>query len=150
MHIQVRSKPTASPADLEKLLRLIASNGINLVSAGGSNLELDGEFAFSVHDDDEEGGDVNLEKLRALLDEAGYPYQEVEPYVCWMDDRPGELHRCVAEASEQNLKTGRVIKDIAIGPPRKGRVPVQIYSVEVRAQANTEPPRSDQGTTGSK
>lgn len=137
-HMQIRSRPVSSPNDLEKFLRPLAREGINIIAAGGSSIELDGEVGIAVPHED-------IERAEAVLTEAGYTVTPAEVHECWMENVPGELRRCIAEAAAQNLEAGRVIKDFAIGLPREdGRTLVQVYSVDVRTQANTvEPPAPD-------
>jgi len=140
MHQQIRTKPTASPADLERLLQLLSK--FNLTAAGGSNLELDGEFAFSVEHEE-------MDAAFRLLEDEGYKPYRVDVDECWLSDEPGELQRCIAGIAQTNLETSRVIKDLALGGParegpNKGRIPVQVYTIEVRTRANTPP--GDQGT----
>lgn len=147
MHQQIRTDPVASPPDLDRFLEPLVTAGVNIVAAGGGFLELGGEFAIAVHD---EHGDDATERAVGLLEAAGYEPRVVTYdaqaldqgeyeglYVCWMDDKPGELQRCLREASEVNARrlqdSGWVIKDIAIGVPVDGRVPVQVYSVQVKA-----------------
>jgi hypothetical protein len=144
-HMQIRAKPSASPADLELFLRPLADAGINILAAGGSDVELDGEVGIGV-------GHGDLDRAEKVLQDAGYQTRQVPVYECWMDDVPGELHRCVREASAQNLEAGRVIKDFAIGTAREEdrRILVQIYSVDVRSLANTVGPHdAAAGTEGS-
>lgn len=128
MHLQIRAVPAASPPDLVTFLEVLANAGVSLSSAGGTDLELGGEFAFSVDDRDHQTA------LKALRD-AGYQTREIELEVCWMiPGREGELLRCVREATALNGKTGSVIRDIALGEPDKeGRIPVMIHSQEIKA-----------------
>jgi len=110
--------------------RRLAEAGVNISAAGGSDLEFGGELAFAVDHGSEEAA-------QKVLDRYKYPYRvigEDDPSltVCWMVNKPGELHRCIAEVAEANLKSGRIIRDLIIGVPDGDRVPVQIYSEEVR------------------
>lgn len=130
MHQQIRAMPKSSAADVEKLLRRLAEAGINIAAAGGSDLEFGGEFAFAVDDGSEDAA-------IKVLDQFKYPYRvigEGDPSLttCWMENRPGALHRCIAGVAEANLKSGRIIRDLIIGVPDGKGVPVQIYSEEVR------------------
>ena len=63
-HMQIRSRPVSTPNDLEKFLRPLAREGINIIAAGGSSIELDGEVGVSVAHED-------LERAEAVLTEAG-------------------------------------------------------------------------------
>lgn len=130
MHQQIRATPKTSAADVEKLLGRLAEAGINIAAAGGSDLEFGGEFAFAVDDGSEDAA-------KKVLDRFKYPYRvigEDDPSltVCWMENKPGELHRCIKGVAEANLKSGRIIRDLIIGVPDKQGVPVQIFSEEVR------------------
>jgi hypothetical protein len=131
MHQQIRTAPTTSPADIEKLLKRLKDAKVNLAAAGGGNLEFGGQFAFAVHDGSEEAA------IQVLRDH-GYKYDVIEEddprlTICLMEDEVGELHRCIQTVSEANLKSGRIIRDLIIGAPDKNRkVPVQIFSEEVR------------------
>ena len=51
MHQQVRVVPALSPPDLAALLDVLYRAGVNLVAAGGGNIELGEEFAFVPEDD---------------------------------------------------------------------------------------------------
>jgi hypothetical protein len=139
MHLQVRCAPKLSPPDAEKALRAIKDAGISLRGVGGSNIELGGEMAFAPNDDD---GPALLDALAAYkprLLNAEEPDSELT--LCLVDDRPGGLHDCLADTAEANLSRGRVIRDILVLVPdsdqqRARQVPVQIYSEEIRTQAN--------------
>ena len=133
MHLQVRLKPATSPPDVEQLLRRLKEANVNLRGVGGSDVEFGGEFAFAV-DDGHEG------RAKAALD-ADPPYRyrvledgvDPELTVCWLENAPGALHACLEGIASANLDNGRIIRDMLIGVPgADGRVPVQIYSEEVR------------------
>jgi hypothetical protein len=130
MHQQIRTAPRTSPADVEKLLGRLAEAKVNISAAGGGDLEFGGEFAFAV--------DHGMEDAAIrVLDKFKYPYRvigEDDPRltVCWMENKSGELHRCIKESAEANLKSGRIIRDLIIGVPEGDKVPVQIFSEEVR------------------
>jgi hypothetical protein len=142
MHQQIRTAPTTSPADIEKLLKRLKDADVNIAAAGGGNLEFGGQFAFAVHDGMEEAA------IR-VLEQHGYKYdviKEDDPRltICLMKDEVGELHRCIQGVSEANLKSGRIIRDLIIGAPDGNKVPVQIFSEEVRT-----PQTVNQGATAS-
>jgi hypothetical protein len=133
MHLQVRLKPAISPPDVEQLLRHLKDADVNLRGVGGSDVEFGGELAFAVDDGQED-------RAKAALDAAGYRYRVLEAGVdpgltlCWLDNVPGALHACLEGIASANLDDGRIIRDMLIGVPEEdGRVPVQIYSEEVRA-----------------
>ena len=124
MHLQIRTMPAQSPADLGEFLAVLERAGLNIVAAGGSNVELGGEFAFAVDDGLEEAA-------VAILEEAGYHPRVVEVDLCWMINEPGQLLACITNAIRKNASTGRKIKDLAIGvPDSAGHIPVQVYSEE--------------------
>jgi hypothetical protein len=136
MHLQVRTAPKASPPDVERLLGRLAEAGVNLVAVGGSNVEFGGELAFVPEDGQED-------LATGVLDEWHYEYRvlrvadDVGLSLCEVDNQPGALHRCLATIAEDNLKRGRIIRDILIGIPddedrEAGKIPVHVYSEEVR------------------
>jgi hypothetical protein len=131
MHLQIRSRPAKSPADLAEFLAVLERHGINMLAAGGGDLEGRGEFAFAVEHDTEE-------EVKRILEREGYKARIVRVRECWMEDKAGELLRCIREATLENQETGRKVKDIAIGGPRDGMIPVQIYSesAEVAQEAS--------------
>ncbi len=123
MHMQIRATPAKSPTSLVAFLE--ALQGINIVAAGGSNIEQGGEFAFAV---------AHGEECAAMtaLAEAGYRPTLVKVETCTLDNVPGALLDCVARVTDLNAAAGRVIKDISIGvPDANGQIPVQIYSEAV-------------------
>jgi hypothetical protein len=127
MHQQVRVVPAASPSDLAKLLGVLAAADVNLVAAGGGNIELGEEFAFVPSEGQEEAA------MNALAD-AGYAPRLLnagDDYkLCWLTNEPGQLRSCIEEASEENNRRGFKIKDILVGiEPEDGKIGVQVYSV---------------------
>ena len=133
MHAQGRSKPAKSPADLAAFLQVLADHGISIQSAGGSNVEQGGEFAFGLEHDEGDNGPYQ-EAIQAL-ESAGYTVRFVEAdvdpelQVYSIPNSPGTLLEAVLDARGKNEGTGRVIKDITIGTADvDGRVRVQIYS----------------------
>jgi hypothetical protein len=133
MHQQIRTVPATSPPDVELLLRRLAEAGVNLGGAGGSNVEYGGEFAFAVEDGQEARAAAVLKehKYRFRVFEHG---RDPELTLCWIkENKPGELHRCIAGVAAANLKSGRVIRDVLIGVPDKVEgIPIQVFSEEVR------------------
>lgn len=135
MHAQARSKPAKSPADLAAFLQVLANAGINIQSAGGSDLELGGEFAFGLEHDDGDDGPYDTAIL--ALAKAGYSVRLVDSgdddrlQVYSVPNQPGKLFECVQDATDKN-GTVRAIKDIAIGTPDiDNQIRVQIYSEDV-------------------
>lgn len=126
MHKQIRTVPARSPADLLEFLYVLANAGIDMRSAGGSNIEEDGTFAFTVaHGKEQEAMD--------LLASEGYHPElvDVDEFTIEVEGA-GKLLEVVTQVRASNLTAGRVIRDITMGAPsRDGRtVVVQIYSVE--------------------
>ena len=136
MHQQIRTDAKTSAADIEKLLSRLADAKVNIAAAGGSDLEFGGEFAFAP---DHKTHDAAIR----VLEEFKYTYRVIgddDPglTVCYMENKPGELHRCIRGVAEANLKSGRIIRDLIIGVPDSDGIPVQIYSEEVRTQQTLE------------
>jgi hypothetical protein len=127
MHLQIRCNPAASPPDVEKLLGRLADGGVNLLGAGGSDVEHGGEFAFAVDHDDQS-------KAVGVLKQHKYSHRvlevDVEPglILCWLEDKPGELRKCLARAAAANQGSGRKVKDLLIGVKQPQGIPVQVYS----------------------
>lgn len=138
MHLQVRTVPRTSPPDVELLLRRLADAGVNLGGAGGSNVEFGGEFAFAPEDGHEDRAIEVLKKHRYQF-RTFHAGEDPELTLCWIPkDQPGELYKCVAGIGAENLKAGRIIRDILIGVPDEAkRIPVQVFSEEVRTPATT-------------
>jgi hypothetical protein len=137
MHLQIRSVAKASPPDLARFLGVLAKADVNLLAAGGGSLELGGEFAFAPEHD-------HAGRAVDALTAAGYEVRLLDVgrgdfQLCWLTNEPGQLHACIAKVSEENLAAGRVIADVLVGVERdaEGRIPVQVYSVEVRSAANS-------------
>ena len=122
MHLQIRTVPAHSPADLAEFLRVLAEAGINIEIAGGSDVEFGGQFAFAVQDGQE------AEAMR-VLQEALYEPQLVEVVTCMLSNEPGQLLACITDVAQSNAESGMAIRDISIGVPGEdGRIPVQVYS----------------------
>ena len=127
MHLQIRSKTTASPPDLEKLLGRLADAGVNLAGAGGGDAEYGGDFAFAVDHD-------HRDRAVEVLEQHKYEHRVLEAGVdpgltlCWLKNEPGELRSCIARVTAENRKSGRKIRDVLIGVPGDEGIPVQVYS----------------------
>jgi hypothetical protein len=122
MHLQIRTPPALSPANLAAFLTVLAENDINIQSAGGCDIEYGGDFVFSVAHEDHDRA------LRVLQD-AGYSPKVVEVDLCALSDEPGQLLACITEVSERNALMGRAIRDITVGvADADGRIQVQIFS----------------------
>ena len=122
MHLQIRTVPAKSPADLVEFLRVLAEAKINIELAGGSDVEFGGEFAFAVADGRED------EAVR-VLEVAGYYPKLVEVVDCLLSNEPGQLLACIEEVAQINAESGMAIRDISVGVPGEdGLIPVQVYS----------------------
>jgi hypothetical protein len=154
MHLQVRVSPRVSPPNLERLLQFLAEEpltgdeildpdnpvGVNIVAAGGSRVELGGQFSF-VPDHRHE------DATRRALDKGGYGgkvrWYNTQDHPRWLqmdelDDQPGQLLALVARVRQQNGSDWR-IKDILVGTQRPGnKVPIQIFSVPVSGDADDD------------
>lgn len=139
MHLQVRVNPKASPPDVDKLLGRLADAGVNLAAIGGSDVEFGGELAIVPQDGHED------ETFRTL-DHFHYDYRVL--YVandeglalCEVPNDVGGLHRALRAISDDNLRRGRIIRDILVGVPdadlrARELVPVHVYSEAVRTPA---------------
>jgi hypothetical protein len=140
MHLQIRLNPTASPPDVELLLRRLAEADVNLVAVGGSNVEFGGEFAFVPEDGQEDRAE---EVLKGFEYEYRVLHVDTDPelQLCLVDNTAGALHACLAGVSATNLDQGRIIRDLLVGIPdeeqrAKGKVPVHIYSEQVRTRSS--------------
>lgn len=120
MHIQARSKPAASAADLETFLRWLSEpespnagdpprDAINIEGVTGGTLELGGEFVFAV----EHGREADAEDW---LRERNYEpvFSEVFTEVL-ASNTPGALLAAIRNASEVAVANSQVIKDVLIG-----------------------------------
>jgi hypothetical protein len=99
-------------------------------------VEFGGELAFVPEDGQED-------RAFQVLDQFGYEYRvlkvtdDVGLSLCEVDNTPGALHACLAGVAAENLRRGRIIRDILIGIPddddrAAGKIPVHIYSEQVR------------------
>jgi len=136
VHQQLKFVPKLSPPDLEKALGVLKDAGVNLVAAGGSNLEFDGELIIAPQDD-------QFDDAKKALVDAGYKTTRLDAgkdfKLCWLTNDAGQLHDCIAEEAAANLASGKVIQHIIIGVERddQDRIPVAVYSVDIKSAANT-------------
>ena len=121
MHQQIRTVPAKSPADLAELLRVLKEHGVNIVAAGGGQVENGGEFAFAVGHGEEAAA-------LQVLEHEGYRPRLVDVEHEVLDNQPGELHRFGARIQQENRRRGWVIKDVSVGVPDSNGIPVQVYS----------------------
>ena len=128
MHLQIRSKAQLSPPNIDKFLERLERDGVNLGGAGGVNPVFGGEFAVALEDEDKDKAKGALEKSPKYeynLYEAGV---NPELYLCWAENKPGELRRCIAEATAANRGSARKVRDVLIGVQRPEGIPIQVYS----------------------
>jgi|tagenome__1003787_1003787.scaffolds.fasta_scaffold20109386_2 hypothetical protein len=125
MHQQIRtltSKVTSNtPSDLEELLRVLRDAHVNIIAAGGSDVEAGGTFAFAVEDGLYDGA-------YEALQTAGYAPDLLDVDHELLADVPGALHAFVTRVAAKNRHRGFVIKDVSIGTPHGGKILAQIYS----------------------
>ena len=108
-----------------RLTAVIAEAGINLRSVGGKNIELGGEVALAVADEDED-------RLAELLEAKGYRFRVVEPHHDHLPDRPGALADYLGKLAAE----GRLVDSIIVATPEKdGTIPVQTRTVQVSGGA---------------
>ena len=107
MHQQVRTSPTrtsgpgamaANGGSVLDILGILSDAGVNLQSVGGSGLDGDGEFVFSVHHEDDDP-DGPTEAAVALLERNGYRPYVVRPHVCEVRDDAGALLSCIKDSA---------------------------------------------------
>ena len=104
-----------------RLAATIAEAGINLRSVGGKGIELGGEVALAVSDEDED-------RLAELLEAKGYRFRVVEPYHQHLPDRPGALADFLGKLAAE----GRLVDSINVATPeRDGTIPVQARTVQL-------------------
>ncbi len=99
MHLQVRSVPATSPANLEAFLKVLKQAGLNIEAAGGGDIENGGEFAFAV-------GEDRVDEAKAALEAAGYHPRIVEVDFRWLSNAPGQLHAFVVAGGGHECHEG--------------------------------------------
>jgi hypothetical protein len=106
MHQQVRTSPSkrdapgamaANDGSFLDILGILGDAGLNLQSVGGSELDGEGEFVFSVHHEDDDP-DRPTDEAVALLERNGYRPYVVRPHVCEVSDDAGSLVSCIKES----------------------------------------------------
>ena len=127
MHKQIRVDPRLSPPNVTAVLTLLAENEINLLGAGGSDLEMGGEFAFAVDHDQQD-------LAESLLTGANYTIRvfdagtDPELKLCWLQNEPGQLRACIESVASENAANHRRIRDILVGVKTDDGIPVQVFS----------------------
>jgi hypothetical protein len=133
MHQQVRTTTTksgsgspgpgamADEGGIADILHILVDAGVNLQSAGGRDLDRDGDFVFSVHHEGEDEGPA--EEAARLLQEQGYGARTIHAHTCSVADEPGGLLGCI----ERIERTDGAVYEIFVGTPdADGGIPVQI------------------------
>jgi hypothetical protein len=134
MHQQVRTSPTksgsgspgpgamADTGGVVDILRILVESGVNLQTAGGRDLDRDGDFVFAVHHEGEDDGPA--EEAVRLLKEHGYgDARTVRAHFCSVADEPGGLLGCI----ERIERDEGPVYEIFVGTPdADGGIPVQI------------------------
>jgi len=140
VHQQIRTEPTLSPPDVEKLLSVLKKADVNIVAVGGGGLEHGGKIVFAC--DDEDGEDQTQRAVERLAKE-GYAIELVTKgmneqgylHVGAMRNRKGELAREI-RAARKAAGAGYVVEDVAVGVPhaRNGEsvFPVQVFIQRAR------------------
>jgi len=121
MHQQIRTLPALSPADLGAFLRVLKDADVNIIAAGGGDVENGGRFAFAVEDG-------KYDAAMAALRAKGYEPELVDVDHELLPDVPGALHGFVTRVGARNKQRGWVIKDVSIGSAHGGKILAQIYS----------------------
>jgi hypothetical protein len=147
MHIQASTTSSASPADLEKLLRLLAEppggqDPINIEGVSGAHIETGGKFVFSFDHDRRADVEAILADYRDLeIVEGNFDLVESPPSLVANDDElhvrvleantPGALLAAIQGASSVNLPSNRLVRHVLIG--QETQEPHRFY-VQIRFQ----------------
>jgi hypothetical protein len=114
----------ATPGTLIRLLQLLADNGVNLKTAGGSRIEAAGQFVFALDDDDDPEAPSRAAQL--INDDGEWQAWVVEPFHCHTKDQPGGLLGCLQKIEAAGL----VVDEIFVGTPEAdGSIPLQITTI---------------------
>lgn len=117
--------------DLKRLLKTLLDADYSLQSAGGWNIETDGEFVFSLDDEDHEKAQACCDLLREMEYEVTGP---MDVHLVRMAHKKGELLRELRRVQ----KPGQSVHEILVGAPdANGKVLAWITTV----------PADDGGTT---
>lgn len=116
----------ADEGGLADILRTLLDAGVNLRTAGGRDLDRDGEFVFAVHHADDGKGDSDDgpgEAAAELLRSRGYGARTVRVRECLVNDTPGSLLGCIEQAEAEEGP----VYEIFVGTANEdGRIPLQI------------------------
>ena len=141
MHQQVRTSPTRTGgpgADAERggiteILRILRDADVNLQTAGGRDLDRNGEFVIAVHHDDDDP-DGPGEAAAELLRSSGFKdAHTVKIRNCDVRDEPGGLLGCIERIQTEE---GEPIYEIFIGTG-VDPVPIQLTTRSMVAREET-------------
>ena len=93
MHLQARCQTSASPPDVEKLLRRVRDAGVNLQAVGGSDVEFGGEIALVPEHGQEDALMDALAPYKPRLLSTDDPDSGLT--LCLADNQSGGLHACL-------------------------------------------------------
>lgn len=147
MHIQAKTTPAASPADLAALLDRLANpppgiDPINIEGVSGAHLETGGQFVFSFDHDRRADVEAVLDGYHDLeIVEGNLDLIEDDPHEVADDQElhvrvlrantPGALLEAIQGAALINLPSSRLVRHIVIG--QETQAPNRFY-VQVRFQ----------------
>jgi hypothetical protein len=128
MHQQIRAVARRSSPALAPFFEELRKANVNILGVGGGDYEVAG------------GGEIAIAPWHGDVDRAMHALASYNPRLleaengdfklCWLSNEPGSLHKCIAEATEENIANNLVIKDIVVGiEPENGRYAIQVYSV---------------------
>ena len=127
----VNDRSASKGGDLKRLLKTLRDADYSLQSAGGRNIEGDGEFVFSLDDEDHEKAQACCDLLREKEYEVTGP---LDVHLVRMAHKKGELLRELRRVQ----KPGQSVHEILVGAPdANGKVLAWITTV----------PADDGGTT---
>ncbi len=155
MHLQVKAKTSKSGSSgmsidgdggddiaisatyragaLSEMLTILRDAGFNLRAAGGSQVELGGDFWFWV---DERPSDADHEvaaiAARDLLRGHEYEADTFEVHARHLSDTQGTLLDFVNEVTQGKL----LVENISVGTPDDEGIPVQIFTAQVRRRSS--------------
>jgi hypothetical protein len=165
-HQQIRSRPIASPADVERFFATLAACvedpcpdpcddpekcPINVCAVGGGFLEQGGEIAVAVgtlkmnEAEEKKTVEAALHRLQLANYDPRVVGEEDGLRHGFIEDTPGALFEFIRQIATQNLEEGRTIADIAIGAYNEAdnTTLVQVYCPEVKTQASREQWQAD-------
>jgi hypothetical protein len=152
MHVQARSNPALSPADLAPFLEVLAADlgrgPVNIEGVTGAALELEGKFVFTVAHGFEQDAHDRLTGAGYDLEWTKDLYKEkIPPDQVTSDDpnQPGVLFDIVSRAKGSTEFGGRLIDHVLIGAftDEPGRFYCQVTFVDSEWVSDGPPPDDD-------